>query len=115
LKINGLSAKDTNREQLQLLLNKLNEFETVLIWKLSRISRSVRDISNLLHKFNEKNITFISYSENINTSSASGKLLIYILSIVSEIERDNISENIKLVKRLNFENGKCTLVKILRI
>ena len=110
----GISGKSINkREQLQKLLNKLNEFDVVLVWKLSRLSRSVRDFANMLYEFDNNNVRFISYNEKIDTQDASGKLLMYVISIVAEIERDNISENIKLVKRQEFENGKITAKKVL--
>lgn len=112
----GLSGKSiNNRQALQNLLNNLKDFDIVLVWKLSRISRSVRDFSNMLYEFEKNNVRFISYNEKIDTSDASGKLLMYVISIVSEIERDNISENIKLAKAQSFTNGLHTSTNILRL
>lgn len=112
----GLSGKNIyNRRELLKLLANLKNFDIVLVWKLSRISRSVRDFSNMLYEFEKNNVRFISYNEKIDTSDASGKLLMYVISIVSEIERDNISENIKLAKQQSFENGVHTTINILRI
>ena len=104
MKINGISGKSIDkREKLQELLSKLKNFDIVLVWKLSRLSRSIRDFSNILYEFEKNKIAFISYNEKINTSDASGKLLMYVISIVAEIERDNISENIKLAKAQCFK------------
>ena len=110
----GISGKSINkREKLQELLNKLNEFDIILVWKLSRLSRSVRDFANMLYEFDKYNVRFISFNEKIDTQDASGKLLMYVISIVAEIERDNISENIKLAKKHDFENGKTMVTQIL--
>lgn len=114
LKMLGISGKSIEkRKSLQDLLKRLDEFDIVLVWKLSRLSRSVRDFSNMLYDFEKHNVSFISYSENINTSQASGKLLIYVISIISEIERDNISENVKLAKQKQFEDRKITACNVL--
>lgn len=67
----------------------------------------------MLYEFDKHKVRFISYNEKIDTQDASGKLLMYVISIVAEIERDNISENIKLAKRQEFENGKVTARKVL--
>ena len=65
------------------------------------------------YEFDKNKVRFISYNEKIDTRDASGKLLMYVISIVAEIERDNISENIKLAKRQEFESGKATARKVL--
>ena len=110
----GISGKNVEkRPELQKILKRLNEFDIVLVWKLNRLSRSVRDFANMLYEFDKNNVRFISYNEKIDTQDASGKLLMYVISIVAEIERDNISENVKLAKRQEFENGKITAKKVL--
>ena len=110
----GISGKSIDkRQQLKTLLTRLNEFDIVLVWKLSRLSRSVRDFANMLYEFDKTNTRFISYNEKIDTQDASGKLLMYVISIVSEIERDNISENIKLAKRQEFDDGRVTAKAVL--
>lgn len=110
----GISGKSIEKRQaLQNLLKRLNEFDIVLVWKLSRLSRSVRDFANMLYEFDKNNVRFISYNEKIDTQDASGKLLMYVISIVAEIERDNTSENVKLAKRQEFENGRKTAKKVL--
>lgn len=110
----GISGKNIEkRPELQKILKRLNEFDLILVWKLSRLSRSVRDFANMLYDFDKNKVRFISYNEKIDTQDASGKLLMYVISIVAEIERDNISENIKLAKRQEFENGKVTARKVL--
>lgn len=110
----GISGKTINkRKELQKLLNNLKNYDIVLCYKLSRISRSVKDMSNMLDIFQKNNIRFISLKENIDTEQATGKLLIYIMSICAEIERDNISEFVKMSKKQEFNSGKITAKKVL--
>lgn len=110
----GISGKNiTKRKELQKLLNNLKNYDIVLCYKLSRISRSVKDMANMLDKFQKNNVRFISLKENIDTEQATGKLLIYVISICAEIERDNISEFVKMAKKQQFESGKITAKKVL--
>ncbi len=110
----GISGKSIDkRQQLQKLLNNLKNFDIVLCYKLSRISRSVKDMSNMLDKFQKTNTRFIAYKENIDTDQVTGKLLIYIISVCAEIERDNISEYVKMAKKQEFENGNITARAVL--
>ena len=110
----GISGKNiTKRKELQKLLNNIKNYNIVLCYKLSRISRSVKDMANMLDKFQKNNIRFISLKENIDTEQATGKLLIYVISICAEIERDNISEFVKMAKKQQFESGKVTAKKVL--
>lgn len=104
----GISGKSINkREKLQELLNRLDEFDIVLCYKLSRISRSVVDMANMLKLFEETQTKFIALKDNIDTSNKiTGKLVVYIMSVCAEIERDNISEWVTMAKKQEFESRK---------
>ena len=67
----------------------------------------------MMYEFDKNNVRFISYNENIDTSNSMSKMLMYVIGICAEIERDNTSENVKLAKRQEFENGKVTAKKVL--
>lgn len=110
----GISGKSIEKRQsLQNLLNKLKYFDIIIVWKLSRIGRNMRDILNMMYEFDKNNVRFISYNENIDTSNNMSKMLMYVIGICAEIERDNTSENVKLAKRQEFENGNITAKKVL--
>lgn len=111
----GISAKNTNREKLQELLSRLYEFNIVLVWKLSRLTRSVSDFASLIESFKKNNVTFISYSEKFNTKGIVGKLLMFIIAIFAELERDILAENIALAKKQCYLEGLHTCVLVLRI
>lgn len=111
---NGVSGKNIDkREKLQELLSRLDEFDIVLCYKLSRISRSVKDMANMLDRFQKTNTRFISLKENIDTEQVTGKMLIYVIAMVSEMERDNISEWVKMAKKQEFESGRITAKAVL--
>jgi putative DNA-invertase from lambdoid prophage Rac len=75
---------------LNLLRNK--EFDMLLIWKLDRWARSLPELSLELTELYEKNIKFVSLTDNIDLSTASGKLQFHIIAAFAEFERDLIRE-----------------------
>ena len=110
----AISGKSIEKRQaLQNLLNRLSDFNIIIVWKLSRIGRNMRDILNMIYEFDKNNVRFISYNENIDTSNSMSKMLMYVIGICAEIERDNTSENVKLAKRQEFESGRKTAKKVL--
>lgn len=71
----GISGKSIDkRKKLQHLLSNLQNYDVVLCYKLSRISRSVKDMSNMLDKFQKTNTRFISLKENIDTEQVTRKI-----------------------------------------
>lgn len=94
----GISAKNTRRPGFQQMLADAmaKRFDAILVWKLSRFSRSLKDLINVIDDLSKYNVTLISYSENIDLSSAVGKLMFNIIGSFAEFERETISENIKM-------------------
>lgn len=91
-KITG-TRKD--RPQLEELLKVLREGDTLIVWKLDRIGRSMKNLIELIEEFNEREVNFVSLHENIDTTSATGKLVFRIFASLAEFERDMISERTK--------------------
>ncbi|ETI69796.1 recombinase family protein [Neobacillus vireti] len=95
----GISGKDIKgRHAMQRLIADVEKgkFQAILVWKISRLSRNMLDTLMLLDKFEEYDVKFISYSENFDTSSPIGKLVIQLLASIAEMERNTLSENVKL-------------------
>jgi site-specific DNA recombinase len=90
----GQSAKDTNRKKLKSLLKELDLFDVVLVYKLDRLSRSVSDINQLLHTFDNNNVSFKSATEPYDTTTSQGKLLINIFASLAQFEREQLSERV---------------------
>lgn len=95
----GLSAKDTNREGLQRVLTLADggKVSMVLVSKLDRLTRSVRDLGDILERFERKKVGLVSAAENLDTASATGRLMLNLLMSVSEWERGVIAERTSTV------------------
>ena len=90
----GESAKDLNRPGVQRLLAAVEagQIKTVIVAKLDRLTRSVRDLCHLLELFDKRGVALISVAESLDTGSAAGRLVIKIMGAVSEWEREAIGE-----------------------
>ena len=87
-----LSGTKKSRPELDRLLKDLQEGDTVVIESLSRLGRSVKNLSELMEIFNEKKIRLVSLKETIDTTSSTGRLLFTILSSLAQFERDVLVE-----------------------
>jgi len=90
--IDMLSGKDTNRPQLQAMLDYIREGDTVIVESFSRLARNTRDLLEITDKMREKGVEFISLKESIDTKTPVGKALLTILGAISELEREYILE-----------------------
>lgn len=86
--IEKVSGKDTNREEFQKMLDYVREGDVVYFESFSRISRSLPDLLNTLDYFDKKGVAFVSLKENIDTSGATGKLIVSVLGAISAYERE---------------------------
>ncbi len=87
-----LSGTKKSRPELDRLLKDLQEGDTIVIESLSRLGRSVKNLSELMEIFNEKNVRLVSLKETIDTTSSTGRLLFTILSSLAQFERDVLVE-----------------------
>jgi site-specific DNA recombinase len=90
----GESAKSLNRPGMQRLLALVDsgEVNAVIVAKLDRLTRSVKDLCELLERFERCGVALISVAESLDTSSAAGRLVINIMTAVSQWEREAIGE-----------------------
>lgn len=104
----GISGKniDDRPALLELIEDaKQKKFDVVLVWKLSRLSRSLLDLLSIVDIFTQHNISFQSYSEKFDTSTPIGKMLLHMLGSIAEFERNTIIENVKLGMGERFKQG----------
>ncbi|WP_081483266.1 recombinase family protein [Aquimarina agarilytica] len=88
----GSGAKP-DRESLEKLISKLREGDLLIIWKLDRITRSVRHLTQLVNNFKENEIDLRSIREPfLNTTSPYGKFIFTIFSGITELERNILIE-----------------------
>lgn len=105
----GFSGSTTERPALEQLIkdaqNKL--FDTVLVYKLDRLSRSQKDTLYLIEDIFLKNkIEFVSLLENFDTSTPFGRAVIGLLSVFAQLEREQIKERMQLGKLGRAKSGK---------
>lgn len=88
------SGAKKDRKELQLLLGKLRKGDTLVVYKLDRLGRTMHQLVNLLQEFNEKGINFVSIKDGIDTSTTMGKFLFHIFGAMAEMEREIITERV---------------------
>ena len=105
---NGISGTKDSRPALNELMDaaKKRKFDVVLVWRFDRFARSTKHLILALEEFRNLGIDFVSYQENIDTSSPLGSAIFTIISAVAQLERDIIAERVKSGLRRARENGK---------
>ncbi len=95
----GESALKQNRPEYQRLLEdaRRRKIDVILVYKLDRFSRSLKELVNTIDTLKDYGVNFVSYSEkDFDTTTASGQLMFHIVSAFAQFERDMISERTKL-------------------
>ncbi len=92
-----ISGKTTSRPEFNQLLEDMRsrKFNCIMVTKLDRIGRSLAHLLSLFEEFAGKSINFVATTQNIDTSTASGKLQMQIMGAFAEFERNIISERTK--------------------
>lgn len=101
----GYSGKDMNRPALKKMFSNVDEFDVILVYKLDRFTRSVKDLNEMLETIKEHDIAFKSATESIDTTSATGRMILNMMGTTAQWERETISERIKDVFGKMRENG----------
>ncbi len=108
--IEKASGKNTDRPEFQKMLDWVREGDTIYIHDLSRIARSTKDLLDLLDVLREKGVALVSDKESIDTSTATGKLLVTMVAAINEFERANLlerqKEGIAIAKREGKYKGR---------
>lgn len=105
----GFSGSTTERPALEQLIKDAQSklFDTVLVYKLDRLSRSQKDTLYLIEDiFLKNNIEFVSLLENFDTSTPFGRAVIGLLSVFAQLEREQIKERMQLGKLGRAKSGK---------
>jgi site-specific DNA recombinase len=93
----GYSAKDLKRPGMQKLLAQVDAGEVagVIIYKLDRLTRSQRDLLDLLARFDKAGVALVSVTERLDTGSPMGRFVIGLIGLVAEWERETIAERVQ--------------------
>ncbi len=81
-------------------------FDVLIVWKLDRLSRSLKDLITTLETLGSLGIDFISYDNSLDTSTPTGKLVFHVVGSVAEFERDIIKERVRAGLANARRNGK---------
>ena len=104
----GVSGSKDSRPELNRLMTDAHRrnFDAVLVWRFDRFARSVSHLLRALETFKSQGIEFISYSEQMDTSTPTGKMIFTVLGAVAELERSLIIERVRAGVRNARAKGK---------
>jgi DNA invertase Pin-like site-specific DNA recombinase len=104
----GESAKSLERPGVERLLELVDgrKVQAVIVSKLDRLTRSVKDLCELLERFERRGVALISVAESLDTSSAAGRLVLNIMTAVSQWEREAIGERTRDAMHHKRTNGE---------
>lgn len=90
-----VSGVKKNRPQFDACLSFLRDGDTLVVWKLDRLGRSLLPLLELLNELNERGVEFHSLTESIDTKTPMGKAMFALMGAFAQLERDMISERTK--------------------
>lgn len=110
LYIDKASGKNTDREQLKIMLDCVREGDIVYVLDFSRLSRSVSDLLAIMEQLEKKKVRLVSLKESLDTNTSAGKLMLHMIAAINEFERENIKERqregIEIAKRAGKYKGR---------
>lgn len=111
--IDKASGKNTDRPELQRMLNYVRKGDTVIVESISRFARNTRDLLELVEQLTTKEVEFVSKKEAIDTTTPTGKFMLTIFAAVAELEREYIlqrqREGIAIAKSQGKYHGRTPL------
>lgn len=93
---NGYSGKNLDRPQMNKFIQNMNKYTKLIVFKLDRCSRNLLDFANLLDKLQKNNIQFVSSTENLDTTTPTGRAMINIIATFAQLERETIAERVRV-------------------
>jgi DNA invertase Pin-like site-specific DNA recombinase len=104
----GVSGSKDSRPELNRLMADAHKrrFDVVCVWKFDRFARSVSHLLRALETFNALGIAFVSLSEQMDTTTPTGKMVFTVLGAVAELERSLIAERVRAGLRNARAKGK---------
>ena len=110
LYIDQASGKNTQRPELQKMMEYVRRGDTVIVESISRFARNTKDLLELVERLTAKGVEFVSQKESIDTTTPTGKFMLTIFGAVAELEREYIlqrqQEEIEIAKRQGKYTGR---------
>ena len=91
----GVSGSKRSRPELDELLDIAKEGDKIVVWRLDRLGRSLSHLLEVVSGFRDRNIEFQSLTEQLDTTSAGGRLIFHVMGALAEFERSLIGERTK--------------------
>ena len=108
--IDRMSGKNTNRPELQKMMEYVRKGDTVIVESISRFARNTRDLLELVEQLTTKGVEFVSKKEAIDTTTPTGKFMLTVFGAVAELEREYIlqrqREGIAIAKANGIYRGR---------
>ncbi len=106
--IDRMSGKNTNRPELQKMMEYVRRGDTVIVESISRFARNTHDLLDLVERLTAKGVEFVSKKEAIDTTTPTGKFMLTIFGAVAELEREYILQRQREGIAIAKEQGKYT-------
>ena len=106
--IDRMSGKNTNRPELQKMMEYVRKGDTVIVESISRFARNTRDLLELVEQLTEKGVELVSKKEAIDTTTPTGKFMLTVFGAVAELEREYILQRQREGIAIAKEQGKYT-------
>lgn len=90
--VDKVSGKNTDRPELQKMMQYVRSGDTVIVESISRFARNTKDLLELIEQLNRKNVQFISQKESLDTNTPAGIFMLTIFGAISQLERDYINQ-----------------------
>lgn len=105
-----ISGKNTDRPELQAMLDFVREGDVIYIHDFSRLARSTKDLLEIVERLDRKKVHLVSNKENVDSSTPTGKLMLTMIGAIAEFERQNLldrqAEGIAIAKREGKYKGR---------
>ncbi|HHG0616295.1 TPA: recombinase family protein, partial [Klebsiella pneumoniae] len=100
------SGKNARRPGLKRALRRLRPGDVLVVWKLDRLGRSVRDLITLVSELQARGVNFRSLTDSIDTSTPAGRFFFHVMSALAEMERELIVERTRAGLAAAREQGR---------
>lgn len=101
------TTQDRVQYKLMMATAKKRKLDVVLVWRYDRFARSTQALVNAMKEFQNMGIDFISYQENIDTTTPTGELIFHVMASLAQFESSLISQRVKAGMARAKAQGKC--------
>ena len=102
-----MTGTKSARPELQMMLMTLRSGDTLVVESFSRLSRSTKDLLEMVERLTKMGVHLISLKEDLDTNTATGKMMLTVMSALSQFERDLIAERTKEGLKAARARGRC--------